>query len=76
MCTQKGEKIWGQGRGSLLEKGIAGDAVQHVVRFSLWGLGQCKDLLLRHAGWDGDVTLVKRVKVLVIWGNRTRVPTG
>lgn len=28
------------GKPSFPEKGIAGDAVQQVVRFSFWGLGQ------------------------------------
>lgn len=62
---------------SFPEKGVAGDAVQQVMRLSLWRFSQWKDLLLRHAGWDGDMTLVKWVKVLVqvlgVWGDRTRV---
>lgn len=71
-CTDRGKKKDEGGKASFPEKGVAGDAVQQVIRLSFWGLGQCKDLLLRHTGWNGDVTLVKWVKVLV-WWDRTGV---
>lgn len=58
---------------SFPEKGVPSDAVQQVMGLPLGRLGQQKHLLLRHAGWNGDVTLVKRVKVLVMWWDGTRV---
>lgn len=60
-------------KGSFPEKRILGDAVEQVMGLPLWRLSQRKHLLLRHAGWNGDVTLVKWVKVLVKWWDRTRV---
>lgn len=73
--AQRREKDEGA-KASFPEKGVAGEAVQQVIRLSFRGLGQCKDLLLRHAGWNGDVTLVKWVQVLVVWWDRARITNG
>lgn len=35
--------------------------------------GQSEDLLLRHAGWNGDVALLKRREVLMVGRSRPRV---
>lgn len=61
---------------SFSEKGVAGDAVQQVVRLSFGGLGQEEDLLLRHAGWNVDVALLERREVLVVWRDGARVTQG
>lgn len=65
-----------EAKASFPEKGVASDAVQQVVRLSFRGLGQREDLLLRDAGWNGDVALVKWVQVLLVWRDRARVADG
>lgn len=61
------EKTERRQRASFPEEGAASDAVQQVVRLSSRRLGQRKHLLLRHAGGDGDVALLKGWQVLVRW---------
>lgn len=78
MCTLNvhTKKVKGQGVGgsqsSFPEKGITCEGVEHVVGLPLGRLGQCKDLLLRHAGGDGDVSLVQRVEALLVLRNAAR----
>lgn len=68
--TSKSERVTGQGsQCSFPEKGISCEGVEHVVGFPLGGLGQCKDLLLRHAGGNGDVALVQWVEALLVLRN-------
>lgn len=62
-------------RGSFLEEGVPGDAVQQVVRLSPGGLSKGKHLLLRHAGGNGDVALLKGRQVLV-WRDRVGITNG
>lgn len=73
-------KHWQREKASFPEKGAAGDGVPQVGGLSLRGLSQWEDLLLRHTGWNGNVTLVKWVKALVqvlgMWWDRTRVTNG
>lgn len=69
-CTS--EKV--RGSQSLFpEKGISCEGVEHVVGFPLRGFGQCKHLLLRHTGGDGDVPLVQRMEALLEMQNATGV---
>lgn len=78
MCTLDVQtKVKGSGvrgsQSSFPEKGISCEGVKHVVGFPLGGLGQCKDLLLRHTGGDGDVPLVQRMEALLVLRNATGV---
>ena len=54
---------------------MSGEGVPQVGGLSL-GLGQCEHLLLRHAGWHGNVALVNWMQGLVVGRDIARVAHG
>lgn len=63
----------GGSQSSFPEKGISCEGVEYVAGLPLGWLGQCEDLLLRHAGGDGDVPPVQRVEALLVLRNAAGV---